>query len=140
MAYNKAKEESKWKAWKQEEEKRMRLSGVPEELIQQIRESDWEAFKEERGYHERVSPNIPYIVQQMTERKSEILTVAGLLNEIESRALYEVLLSVDKLTLEIILLRMQGYSIRESARKLEITEKSAYRRMDRLKEKIKKVL
>ena len=65
---------------------------------------------------------------------------ADLLNEIESRALFEALLSVDKLTLEIILLKIQGYSVRESAHKLGITEKSAYRRIDRLKELIKKVL
>lgn len=34
---------------------------------------------------------------------------------------------------------MQGYSTREIAHSLNITEKAVYRRMDRLKEKIKKV-
>lgn len=140
MAYNKAIEESKWKAWKREEEERMRMSDVPEEIIEKIRESDWESFRVERRYQEKVYPNVTYIEQQISEQQTEIMTIADLLNEIDNRSLYEVLSSVDKLTLEIIILKMQGYSIRESAKKLEITEKAAYRRFDRLKEKIKKVI
>ncbi|MGL6201227.1 MAG: hypothetical protein ACRC3H_20080 [Lachnospiraceae bacterium] len=97
MAYKKAKEESKWKAWKQKKEDQIRLSGVPEDVILRICESDWESFKTERGYYEKVYSDIPYIERQTSERKVEIITIADLLNEIESRALFEALLSVDKL-------------------------------------------
>lgn len=38
-----------------------------------------------------------------------------------------------------ILMKIQGYSTHEIARYLKITEKAVYRRMDRLKEKIKKI-
>ena len=41
-------------------------------------------------------------------------------------------------TLQIVLMKIQGYSTHEIARYLKITEKAIYRRMDRLKEKIKK--
>ena len=48
------------------------------------------------------------------------------------------MIKVDKQTLQALLLKMQGYSTQEIASKLGITEKAVYRRMDRLKEKIKK--
>jgi len=48
------------------------------------------------------------------------------------------LIKVDKLTLQIALMKIQGYSTREIAHSLSITEKAVYRRLDRLKEKIKK--
>ena len=41
-------------------------------------------------------------------------------------------------TLQIALMKIQGYSTREIAVYLDITEKAVYRRMDRLKEKLKK--
>ena len=44
MAYNKAKEEYKWKQWKAEEEKILREQGVDEETIQKLREYDWDDF------------------------------------------------------------------------------------------------
>lgn len=42
------------------------------------------------------------------------------------------------LTLQIALMKMQGYSVRETALHFGVTEKAVYRRMDRLKEKLKK--
>ena len=65
-------------------------------------------------------------------------TVEDFLNSIENQQLYQILVKVDKLTLQIALLKIQGYSTREIAHSLNITEKAVYRRMDRLKEKLKK--
>ena len=50
-----------------------------------------------------------------------------------------MLITVDRLTLQIVLMKIQGYSTREIAKYLKITEKAVYRRMDRLKEKVKKI-
>ena len=71
-------------------------------------------------------------------QQPEIKTVEDFLNSIENQQLYQILVKVDKLTLQIALLKIQGYSTREIAHSLNITEKAVYRRMDRLKEKIKK--
>ena len=68
----------------------------------------------------------------------EVKTVEDFLDNIENQQLYQVLIKVDKLTLEIGLMKLNGYSVREIAVYLGITEKAVYRRMDRLKEKIKK--
>ena len=71
-------------------------------------------------------------------QQPEIKTIQDFLNSIENQQLYQVLINVDKLTLQIALMKIQGYSTREIAHSLDITEKAVYRRLDRLKEKIKK--
>ena len=71
-------------------------------------------------------------------QQPEIKTVEDFLDSIENQQLYQILIKVDKLTLQIALLKIQGYSTREIAHSLNITEKAVYRRMDRLKEKLKR--
>ena len=68
----------------------------------------------------------------------EINTVEDFLDNIENQQLYQVLIKVDRLTLHIAFMKVQGYSTREIASYLRITEKAVYRRLDRLKEKIQK--
>ncbi len=75
---------------------------------------------------------------KLSTQQPEIKTVEDFLDSIENQQLYQILIKVDKLTLQIALLKIQGYSTREIAHSLSITEKAVYRRMDRLKEKIKK--
>ena len=69
----------------------------------------------------------------------EINTVEDFLDNIENQQLYQVLIKVDRLTLHIAFMKVQGYSTREIASYLRITEKAVYRRLDRLKEKIQKI-
>jgi len=139
MAYNKAKEEWKWRTWKEMEEKKMRQLGVSEDIIKQLRTHDWSVFNSERRYYEKLQGTNTYIDTATDEEsKPEIRSVDDFLNNIESEKLYQVLVSVDNVTLQIAVLRIQGFSTKEVASKLGITPKSIYRRIDRLKEKIKK--
>ena len=57
MAYNKAKEEYKWKVWKEQEEKKLRELGVSEEVIAELRDYDWNCFKQERNYKNHQMPD-----------------------------------------------------------------------------------
>ena len=61
MAYNKAKEEHRWKQWKEKEEKQLRMSGMDENSIQELRCCDWEEFKSDRRFkeHHVVLPEQP---------------------------------------------------------------------------------
>ena len=68
----------------------------------------------------------------------EVKTVEDFLDNIENQQLYQVLIMVDRLILQIVVMKIQGYSTREIASQLNTTEKAVYRRMDRLKEKLKK--
>ena len=46
-------------------------------------------------------------------------------------------MTVDKHTLQIVLLKMQGYSTKEIAAMTGLTEKAIYKRLERLREKLK---
>ena len=50
------------------------------------------------------------------------------------------LIKVDRLTLQAVLLQLQGFSIAEIALMLDMKEYTVYKRLSRLKEKIKKLL
>lgn len=50
MAYNKAKEERKWRLWKEAEEKKLRSLGVSEDAIEQLHIHDWAVFNSDRRY------------------------------------------------------------------------------------------
>ena len=140
MAYNKAREEKKWRLWKEAEEKQLRKLGVDESTIETLRTHDWAIFNSDRRYYQRMQEADTYLEGVADDtQQPEIKTVEDFLDSIENQQLYQVLIKVDKPTLQIALMKMQGYSTREIALSLNITEKAVYRRMDRLKEKIKKL-
>lgn len=139
MAYNKAKEERKWLLWKETEEKQLRSLGVSEDVIQRLRIHDWAVFNSDRRYYQRMQETDTYLEEiAETELPTEIKTVADFLDNIENQELFQVLITVDKPTLQIVLMKIQGYSTREIAAHLGLTVKAVYRKLDRLKEKIKK--
>ena len=139
MAYNKAKEEKKWRLWKEAEEKQLRSLGVSEDTIEKLRVHDWVIFNSDRRYYQRVQESGTYLDEGAEDTTPpEVKTVEDFLDSIENQQLYQVLIKVDRLTLRIALMKVQGYSVHEVALRLGITEKAVYRRMDRLREKIKK--
>ena len=139
MAYNKAKEEKKWRLWKEAEEKQLRNLGVNEDDIEKLRIHDWAIFNSDRRYYQRVQETGTYLDELAEDTtQPEVKTVEDFLDSIENQCLYQILIKVDRLTLQIALMKIQGYSTREIAVCLNITEKAVYRRMDRLKEKLKK--
>lgn len=139
MSFNYGKEERKWRLWKEAEEKQMRELGVDENTIEKLRVHDWAVFKSERRYYLRLQDAGTYLDELADNTiPPEIKTVDDFLNSIENQQLYQALLVVDRSTLQITMMKMQGYSTREIASHLGITEKAVYRRMDRLKEKLKK--
>ena len=143
MAFNKAKEEYKWKQWKEAEEVKMRELGVPEEIILKLREQDWEDFKKERNYNERQFPNSDVVeinlATMCSADRETITTVNALLDEIENEALFNVLRSADRETLQIVLFRMLDIPTEQIAEKMGLTPNAIYLRINRLKEKIKKL-
>ena len=140
MAYNKAKEEKKWKQWKEKEEEQMRELGVDEDVIISLRELDWEDFKEERRYREHRADFPDYnLLPPIELEEPELDDIQRLLDAIEDEQLLHIMLGADKITIQILLLKMTGYSVCEIAVSLGITERAIYCRIDRLKKKIKKI-
>lgn len=63
-----------------------------------------------------------------------------LLDEIENMQLWEVLKKTDKLTLEMLVMRMQGFSGRDISRSTGVPELAINNRIARLRKKLKKFL
>lgn len=141
MAYNKAREEKKWRRWKEAEEKQLRSLGVSENDIEKLRVHDWAIFNSDRRYYQRMQETGTYLEEVAVDMtQPEIKTVEDFLNNIENQQLYQVLIKADRLTLQAILLQIQGYSIAEIAAVLGMKEDTVYKRLGRLKQKIKKLL
>ena len=141
MSYNHGKEERKWRLWKEAEEKKLRELGVDEDTIEQLRIHDWAIFNSDRRYYQRMQDVGTYLEEiAESEELPEIKTVEDFLDSIENQKLYQILIKVDKLTIRAVILQLQGYSIAEIAMTLGMKEYTVYKRLSRLKEKIKNLL
>ena len=141
MAYNNGREDRKWRIWKEAEEKILREHGVDETTTPQIRIDDRADFNSNRRFYHWTSDFGEYLEGMADrERNVEVKTVADLLDEIEDETLYRALLTVDRRTLQIILLKMQGYSTKEIAPLVGLTTGAIYARLDHLRKKLRKIL
>ena len=141
MAYNHGREERKWRIWKEAEEKVLRECGVEEAVIEQIRIDDRADFNSNRRFY-RWTNDIAEYLDEMAgkEQFTEVKSVAGLLDEIENESLYHAFVTVDKRTLQIVLMKMQGYSTKEIAPIVHLTTGAIYARLDHLRKKLRKTL
>lgn len=141
MAYNKAKAEREWLRWKETEEKKLRELGVDEETIQRLHTYDWAQFNKERQYLQRQvewSSYIDLISAQDLELPVE--DTESLLDSIENIELFSLLHNVDKLTLEILFMKMDGYGSKEISEKTGLSVNAIDLRIFKLKKKLKKFL
>ncbi len=119
----------------------MREHGVDENTIEQIRTDDRADFNSNRRFYHWTSDFGEYLEGIADrERDTEVKSIAGLLDEIEDETLYRALLTVDMRTLQIILLKMQGYSTKENAPLVGLTTGAIYARLDHLRKKLRKIL
>ena len=114
MAYNKAREEKKWRLWKEAEEKQLRSLGVSENDIEKLRVHDWAIFNSDRRYYQRMQETGTYLEEVAADiTQPEIKTVEDFLDNIENQQLYQVLIKVDRLTLQAILLQIDKQRLRK---------------------------
>lgn len=138
MAYNHGREERKWRIWKEAEETVLRKCGVDESTIEEIRTYDRAEFNSNRRFYRWTSDFGEYLEGMAeVEPSIDVKTVADLLDEIENENLHRVLLTVDKRTLQIVLLKMQGYSTKEIAPIVHLTTGAIYARLDHLRKKLR---
>ncbi len=139
MSYNHGKEERRLKRWKLAEEKVLRACSMDENTIEQLRLWDRAMFNSDRRFYEKLQDTGTYLDSVAgSEAPTEIYTVEDLLNDIENAELLKALLMVDKLTLQITLLKMNGYSANEIAILIHLSTDAIYKRIAILKKKLKK--
>ena len=141
MAYNNGRENRKWLIWKEAEEKKLREHGVDETTTPQIRTDDRADFNSNRRFYHWSSDFGEYLEGMADrEKQAEVMTVDDLLDEIENETMYRALLTVDRRTLQIVLLKMQGYSTKEIAPLVGLTAGAIYARLNHLRKKLRKIL
>ena len=75
MAFNKGREERKWKRWKEAEEKILRDCGVNESTIEQLRIDDWAIFNSDRRFYSKLREVGTYLdTVAESEQKIEVST------------------------------------------------------------------
>ena len=98
--------------------RKLRELGVDEDTIQRLHTYDWAQFNKERQYLQRQvewSPYVELISAQDLELPVE--DTEALLDSIEDMELFSLLHNVDKLTLEILCMKMDGYGSKEISEK-----------------------
>lgn len=141
MAFNKAREEKKWRIRKEAEERLMRKLGVKEEIINQLRIHDLKEFNSEQRFYRRLVKADTYINHLIDEeQEKDVYTIEELLDCVENEQLFKALCRVDKLTLEIVLDKINGYSSKDISEKCGLSVGAVKSRIYYFKKRIKKVL
>ena len=103
MSFNYGREEKKWRLWKEAEEKQLRSLGVSEDTIAKLHTHDWAVFNSDRRYYRRLQDAGTYLEEFAEETaQPEVKTVEDFLDSIENQRLYQILIMVDRLTLQIV--------------------------------------
>ena len=113
---------------------RSRGKGVEESTIDLLYTYDRAEFNSDRRFYRYLNDVAEYLEETIAQEQTiEVSTVADMLDEIENENLYQALLTVDKRTLQIVLLKMQGYSTKEIAPLVGLTPGAIYARLDHLR-------
>jgi len=141
MSFNYGREEKKWRLWKEAEEKQLRDLGVAEDAIEELRTYDWAVFNSDRKYYRRLQDAGTYLEEFAEDTvQPEVKTVEDFLDGIENQELYQALVKVDRLTLQIALWKMDGYSSLEISEKCGLSVNAVNFRMWHLRKKLKNIL
>ena len=98
---------------------------MDEETIQRLHVYDWTQFNKERQYLQRWdewSPQADWASAQ--DLKLPVKDTESLLDDIDDSKLLEILLKEDKLTLQIVLYKLQGFSSKEISERVNLTVSS----------------
>ncbi len=71
--------------------------------------------------------------------QQEIISVEQLLDEVENPAMYKILKKTSEKTLQILLMRIRGYSVKDISEILHISKVSIYKRIKTVRDKLDKV-
>lgn len=134
MSYNYRKEYAKWKRWKEQEERILKQMNMPKNKINELREFDWAQFNDERRFTRKQNiTNDQYLALIPVNDKKEFKNINDILDSIEDEALYEYLKDEEPVLLTVILLKIQGFSIKEISKVINIPISTIYRKIEKIK-------
>lgn len=140
MSYNYGREVRRLQNRQAQEDAELREAGVSEVFIEILHEMDWRDLKADRVFYTHNVQSIDDIFNIVTYTMHDEDTVDNieeLLVMIDNPALRQLLMDTDKLTLKMLFLKMQGYSVDDIAMELGKQTDAVYKRLSRIKKKIK---
>lgn len=138
MGYNKAKAEKKWKKWKNKEENLLRKLGMNEDKIDELYNYDKELFNSERSFLRKMIIDSDFIEYLSTSKiELPIDNMDDLLNQIDREELYQAMRKINEQTLKIIYLKIVGYSVKEIAQMMGISDYTVRYRLRKVRKKLK---
>ena len=140
MAYNSLKSYWIWRRKKEAEEKEWRELGVDENIIEEIHDFDRIAYNSDDRFYKRLY-NVGDFYEEIIEDRSqrEVTNIEQLLDEVENPEMYKILKKASEKTLQIILKRVRGYSVKDISEILHLSKTSNYERIKKVREKLNKV-
>ena len=140
MVYNSLKSYWIWRRKKEAEEKEWRALGVDENIIAELHDFDRISYNSDDRFYKRLY-NVGDFYEEIIEDKSqrEVTTVEQLLDDVENPAIYKILKKASEKTLQIILMRVRGYSVKDISEILHLSKTSIYERIKKVREKLNKV-
>lgn len=139
MSYNKSSEEKKWRKWKNNEEKLLKKYGLSEDEIHELRDYDWKQFNEERRYRERQVTGFDYMNQIESPVASlPVRDFHDILDQLQDEELYDFLKRLNQQTMDILYLKVIGYSVKEIAEMMGLKEDTVRYRIRVIRKKLKK--
>lgn len=134
MSYNYRKEYAKWKRWKEQEERILKQMNMPKNKINELREFDWAQFNDERRFTRKQNiTNDQYFALIPVNDKKEFKNINDILDFIEDEALYEYLKDEEPVLLTVVLLKIQGFSIKEISKLINMPISTIYRKIEKIK-------
>ena len=123
-----------WKRWKEQEERILKQMNMPKNKINELREFDWAQFNDERRFTRKQNiTNDQYFALIPVNDKKEFKNINDILDSIEDEALYEYLKDEEPVLLTVILLKIQGFSIKEISKVINIPISTIYRKIEKIK-------
>lgn len=140
MAFNHAKEEKKFKEWKEKEEEVLRSYNFEEKLIAILYQFDRTQFNSNRrfGVHEDTTSDVLFVCTPSYD-ETEINEFDDILHQLNDEKLCISLIYIDSKLKEIIYLLTEGYTPQEIAKRLGVSCDVIYKKIQRLRKKLKKV-
>ena len=116
----------------------MKQHDASNKMITELRKYDWSQFNADRRYkrHQNVTNDIFFTISPQDFRK-DFYTVDDILDSIEDEALYEYLKEEDPKLLSVILLKTQGYSIKEISQIIKLPVSTIYQKTAKIKKNFK---
>lgn len=107
---------------------------MPKNKINELREFDWAQFNDERRFTRKQNiTNDQYFALIPVNDKKEFKNINDILDSIEDEALYEYLKDEEPVLLTVILLKIQGFSIKEMSKLINMPISTIYRKIEKIK-------